>query len=104
MGNVYKVLAIDPALVADSEGYIEGFVLRKTETDTAASGQYFVDGVEFCLVGSEPKPVISEEFTTKDIAEVMPVGGGVTFNVATSAGTLNKSIINAAVKTIPNRS
>ena len=98
MGNVYKVLAIDPALVADSEGYIEGFVLRKTETDTAASGQYFVDGVEFCLVGSEPKPVISEEFTTKDIAEVMPVGGGVTFNVATSAGTLNKSIINAAVK------
>lgn len=97
-GNVHKILSIDPALVKDSDGYIEGFVLRKTETDTEATGQYFVDGVEFCLVGSEPKPVISEEFTTKDIAEVMPVGAGVTFNVATSEATLNKTIINAAVK------
>lgn len=97
-GNVHKILSIDPALVKDSDGYIEGFVLRKTETDTEATGQYFVDGVEFCLVGSEPKPVISEEFTTKDIADVMPVGAGVTFNVATSEATLNKTIINAAVK------
>ena len=97
-GNVYKILAIDPALVANKDGYIEGFVIRKTETDTAAKGQYFVNGVEFCLVGSEPKPVISEEFTTKDIADVMPVGAGVTFNVATSEATLNKTIINAAVK------
>lgn len=97
-GNVHKILSIDPALVKDSDGYIEGFVLRKTETDTEATGQYFVDGVEFCLVGSEPKPVISEEFTTKDIADVMPVGAGVTFNVTASTETLNKSIINAAVK------
>ena len=97
-GNVHKILSIDPALVKDSDGYIEGFVLRKTETDTEATGQYFVDGVEFCLVGSEPKPVISEEFTTKDIADVMPVGAGSTFNVATSEATLNKTIINAAVK------
>ena len=97
-GNVHKILSIDPALVKDSDGYIEGFVLRKTETDTEATGQYFVDGVEFCLVGSEPKPVISEEFTTKDIADVMPVGAGVAFNVTASTETLNKSIINAAVK------
>lgn len=97
-GNVTKILSLDPAVLADSNGYIQSIVLRKTETDTECTGQIFADYVEFCLVGSEPKPVISEEFTTKDIADVMPVGAGVTFNVATSEATLNKTIINAAVK------
>lgn len=97
-GNVTKILSLDPAVLADSDGYIQSIVLRKTETDTECTGQIFADYVEFCLVGSEPKPVISEEFTTKDIADVMPVGAGVTFNVATSEATLNKTIINAAVK------
>ena len=98
-GNVYKVLAIDPALVADADGYIEGFVIRKTETDTEAKGQYFVNGVEFCLVGSEPKPVVSEEYIKKDISEVMPAGSGVTFNVKTDAENLNKTTVQSAVKT-----
>lgn len=98
-GNIYKVLAIDPALVANEDGYIEGFVIRKTETDTAAKGQYFVNGVEFCLVGSEPKPVVSEEYIEKDISEVMPVGSGVTFNVKTDAENLNKTTVQSAVKT-----
>ena len=98
-GNVYKVLAIDPALVADADGYIEGFVIRKTETDTAAKGQYFVNGVEFCLVGSEPKPVVSKEYIEKDISEVMPAGSGVTFNVKTDAQNLNKTTVQSAVKT-----
>lgn len=98
-GNIYKVLAIDPALVANEDGYIEGFVIRKTETDTAAKGQYFVNGVEFCLVGSEPKPVVSEEYIEKDISEVMPVGNGVTFNVKTDAENLNKTTVQSAVKT-----
>ena len=98
-GNVYKVLAIDPALVANEDGYIEGFVIRKTETDTAAKGQYFVNGVEFCLVGSEPKPVVSEEYIKKDISEVMPAGSGVTFNVKTNAENLNKTTVQSAVKT-----
>ncbi len=98
MGNVYKVLSVDPAIVADADGYIEGFVLRKTETDTTATGQYFVNGVEFCLVGSEPKPVVSEEYIEKDISEVMPVGSGVTFEVKTSEETLNKTTVNASVK------
>lgn len=98
-GNVYKVLAIDPALVADADGYIEGFVIRKTETDTAAKGQYFVNGVEFCLVGSEPKPVVSEEYIEKDISEVMPVGSGVTFDVTTDAEKLNETTVQSAVKT-----
>lgn len=98
-GNVYKVLAIDPALVAGEDGYIEGFVIRKTETDTEAKGQYFVNGVEFCLVGSEPKPVVSEEYIEKDISEVMPVGSGVTFNVKTDAENLNKTTVQSAVKT-----
>ena len=97
-GNVYKVLAIDPALVADADGYIEGFVIRKTETDTEAKGQYFVNGVEFCLVGSEPKPVVSEEYIEKDIADVMPVGSGVTFNVKTDAEKLNETTVQSAVK------
>lgn len=97
-GNVYKVLAIDPALVADADGYIEGFVIRKTETDTEATGQYFVNGVEFCLVGSEPKPVVSEEYIEKDIADVMPVGSGVTFNVKTDAEKLNETMVQSAVK------
>lgn len=97
-GNVYKVLAIDPALVADADGYIEGFVIRKTETDTEATGQYFVNGVEFCLVGSEPKPVVSEEYIEKDISEVMPVGSGVTFNVKTDAEKLNGTMVQSAVK------
>ncbi len=97
-GNVTMILSLDPAVLADSNGYIRSIVLRKTETDTECTGQIFADYVEFCLVGSEPKPVISEEFTTKDIADVMPVGAGVTFNVATSEATLNKTIINAAVK------
>ena len=98
-GNVYKILAINPALVAGEDGYIEGFVIRKTETDTAAKGQYFVNGVEFCLVGSEPKPVVSEEYIEKDISEVMPAGSGVTFNVKTDAENLNKTTVQAAVKT-----
>lgn len=98
-GNVYKILAIDPALVAGEDGYIEGFVIRKTETDTEAKGQYFVNGVEFCLVGSEPKPVVSEEYIEKDISEVMPVGSGVTFNVKTDAENLNKTTVQSAVKT-----
>ena len=98
-GNVYKILAIDPALVANEDGYIEGFVIRKTETDTEAKGQYFVNGVEFCLVGSEPKPVVSEEYIEKDISEVMPVGSGVTFNVKTDAENLNKTTVQSAVKT-----
>lgn len=97
-GNVTKILSLDPAVLADSDGYIQSIVLRKTETDTECTGQIFADYVEFCLVGSEPKPVISEEFTTKDIADVMPVGAGVTFNVATSEATQNQTIINAAVK------
>ena len=90
-GNVYKVLAIDPALVADAD-------VRKTETDTEATGQYFVNGVEFCLVGSEPKPVVSEEYIEKDISEVMPVGSGVTFNVKTDAEKLNETTVQSAVK------
>ena len=98
-GNVYKILAIDPALVAGEDGYIEGFVIRKTETDTEAKGQYFVNGVEFCLVGSEPKPVVSEEYIKKDISEVMPAGSGVTFNVKTDAENLNKTTVQSAVKT-----
>lgn len=98
-GNVYKILAIDPALVAGEDGYIEGFVIRKTETDTEAKGQYFVNGVEFCLVGSEPKPVVSEEYIKKDISEVMPAGSGVTFNVKTAAENLNKTTVQSAVKT-----
>lgn len=98
-GNVYKVLAIDPALVANEDGYIEGFVIRKTETDTEAKGQYFVNGVEFCLVGTEPKPVVSEEYIKKDISEVMPAGSGVTFNVKTNAENLNKTTVQSAVKT-----
>lgn len=98
-GNIYKVLAIDPALVANEDGYIEGFVIRKTETDTEAKGQYFVNGVEFCLVGTEPKPVVSEEYIKKDISEVMPAGSGVTFNVKTAAENLNKTTVQSAVKT-----
>ena len=98
-GNVYKVLAIDPALVAGDDGYIEGFVIRKTETDTEAKGQYFVNGVEFCLVGSEPKPVVSEVYIEKDVSEVMPAGNGVTFNVETNAENLNGTTVQVAVKT-----
>lgn len=97
-GNVTKVLSLDPSVLADSDGYIDTIVLRRTETNEAVKGSIFADYVEFCLVGSEPQPVISEEFTTKDIAEVMPVGAGVAFNVTASTETLNKSIINAAVK------
>ena len=98
-GNIYKVLAIDPALVANEDGYIEGFVIRKTETDTEAKGQYFVNGVEFCLVGTEPRPVVSEEYIEKDISEVMPVGSSVAFNVKTDEDNLNGTTIQAAVKT-----
>lgn len=97
-GNVTKVLSLDPSVLAGSDGYIDTIVLRRTETNEAVKGSIFADYVEFCLVGSEPKPVISEEFTTKDIADVMPVGAGVAFNVTASTETLNKSIINAAVK------
>ena len=97
-GNVTKVLSLDPSVLADSDGFIDTIVLRRTETNEAVKGSIFADYVEFCLVGSEPKPVISEEFTTKDIADVMPVGAGVTFNVATSEATQNQTIINAAVK------
>lgn len=97
-GNVYKILAIDPALVAGEDGYIEGFVIRKTETDTEAKGQYFVNGVEFCLVGSEPEPVVAGEYIEKDISEVMPIGTGKEFNVVADKDALNTVSVAASVK------
>ena len=97
-GNVTKVLSLDPAKLADADGYIDTIVLRKTETDTECTGQIFADYVEFCLVGSEPQPSVSEEVTVKDIAEVMPVGNGTTFSVTATEATLNKTVVNAAVK------
>ena len=97
-GEVTKLLSLNPETLKDADGYIESFVLRKTETDTECVGQIFVDYVEFCLVGSEPKPVVSEEFITKDISEVMPVESGVTFGVTTTEQTVNTTTVNAAVK------
>lgn len=97
-GEVTKLLSLNPETLKDADGYIESFVLRKTETDTECVGQIFVDYVEFCLVGSEPKPVVSEEFITKDISEVMPVESGVTFGVVTTEQTVNTTTVNAAVK------
>ena len=97
-GEVTKLLSLNPETLKDADGYIESFVLRKTETDTECVGQIFVDYVEFCLVGSEPKPVVSEEFITKDISEVMPVESGVPFGVTTTEQTVNTTTVNAAVK------
>ena len=98
-GNVTKVLSLDPSVLADSDGYIDTIVLRRTETNEAVKGSIFADYVEFCLVGSEPKPVVSEEYIEKDISEVMPAGSGVTFNVKTDAENLNKTTVQSAVKT-----
>ena len=98
-GNVTKVLSLDPSVLADSDGYIDTIVLRRTEINEAVKGSIFADYVEFCLVGSEPKPVVSEEYIEKDISEVMPAGSGVTFNVKTDAENLNKTTVQAAVKT-----
>ncbi len=44
-GNVETILEINAAVLADSEGYISSFVIRKTET-FSVSGQLFFDYVE----------------------------------------------------------
>ena len=44
-GNVKTILEINAAVLADSEGYISSFVIRKTET-FSVSGQLFFDYVE----------------------------------------------------------
>ena len=100
LGNVVKTLELDPAILADEEGYINGFIIKKTETDKNATGQYYFDYVELCLVGSEPPIIVTEDYTEKDVSEVMPIGAGKEFSLKTSGRGDKKTTIAASLKAI----
>ena len=68
-GNIEVILEIDAATLADSEGFISSFVIRKTETFNVV-GQMFFDYVELVVADlddTEYKQNVVLDFTGTDI-------------------------------------
>ena len=68
-GNIEAILEIDAATLADSEGFISSFVIRKTETFNVG-GQMFFDYVELVVADlddTEYKQNVVLDFTGTDI-------------------------------------
>ena len=68
-GNPQTILEMDAAALADSEGYIDSFVIRKTETFNVG-GQMFFDYVELVVADlddTEYKQNVVLDFTGTDI-------------------------------------
>ena len=68
-GNIEAILEIDAATLADSEGFISSFVIRKTETFNVV-GQMFFDYVELVVADlddTEYKQNVVLDFTGTDI-------------------------------------
>ncbi len=97
-GNTAKTLKLKAAPLADGDGYISEIVIKRTHSGANKTVQLAFDYVEFCLVGSEPEPVVAGEYIEKDISEVMPIGAGKEFKLVSSEEKLNKAFVSASLK------
>ena len=97
-GNPAKTLKLKAAPLADGDGYISEIVIKRAHSGVNKTVQLGFDYVEFCLVGSEPEPVVAGEYIEKDISEVMPIGAGKEFNVVADKDALNTVSVAASVK------
>lgn len=97
-GNTAKTLKLKAAPLADGDGYISEIVIKRTHSGTNKIVQLAFDYVEFCLVGSEPEPVVAGEYIEKDISEVMPIGAGKEFKLVSYEKELNNAFVSASLK------
>lgn len=97
-GNTAKTLKLKAAPLAGEDGYISEIVIKRTHSGVNKTVQLAFDYLEFCLVGSEPEPVVAGEYIEKDISEVMPIGAGKEFNVVADKDSLNTVSVAASVK------
>ncbi len=97
-GNTAKTLKLKAAPLADGDGYISEIVIKRTHSGANKTVQLAFDYVEFCLVGSEPEPVVAGEYIEKDISEVMPIGAGKEFKLVSSEEKLNNAFVSASLK------
>lgn len=97
-GNTAKTLKLKAAPLADGDGYISEIVIKRTHSGVNKTVQLAFDYVEFCLVGSEPEPVVAGEYIEKDISEVMPIGAGKEFKLVSSEEKLNNAFVSASLK------
>lgn len=94
-----KTLKLRASLLADKDGYISEIVLKKTHSAENKDSSIGLDYIEFCLVDSEPEPEVSGVVTEKDISEIMPVGAGKEFSLASDEEKLNDVSVAASCKT-----
>ena len=97
-GNTAKTLKLKAAPLAGEDGYISEIVIKRTHSGVKKTVMIAFDYLEFCLVGSEPEPVVAGEYIEKDISEVMPIGAGKEFNVVADKDALNTVSVAASVK------
>ena len=97
-GNTAKTLKLKAAPLAGEDGYISEIVIKRTHSGVDKTVMIAFDYLEFCLVGSEPEPVVAGEYIEKDISEVMPIGAGKEFNVVADKDALNTVSVAASVK------
>lgn len=97
-GNTAKTLKLKAAPLADGDGYISEIVIKRTHSGVNKTVQLAFDYVEFCLVGSEPEPVVAGEYIEKDISEVMPIGAGKEFKLVSDEEKLNNAFVSASLK------
>ena len=97
-GNTAKTLKLKAAPLMDGDGYISEIVIKRTHSGTDKTVQLAFDYVEFCLVGSEPEPVVAGEYIEKDISEVMPIGAGKEFKLVSYEKELNNAFVSASLK------
>ena len=97
-GNTAKTLKLKAAPLADGDGYISEIVIKRTHSGANKTVQLAFDYVEFCLVGSEPEPVVAGEYIEKDISEVMPIGAGKEFKLVSDEEKLNNAFVSASLK------
>ena len=96
-GNTCASWGIDTAKIADEDGYVRGFSLKRDDTAEGNTGQYFFDYVQFLIEADIPTYEVSKEFVEKDITEVMPVGDGFGFEI--KATTFAAETTEASVET-----
>lgn len=97
-GNTAKTLKLKAAPLTDGDGYISEIVIKRTHSGVNKTVQLAFDYVEFCLVGSEPEPVVAGEYIEKDISEVMPIGAGKEFKLVSYEEKLNNAFVSASLK------
>ena len=97
-GNTAKTLKLKAAPLADGDGYISEIVIKRSHSGVNKTVQLAFDYVEFCLVGSEPEPIVAGEYIEKDISEVMPIGAEKEFELVSYEEKLNNSFVSASLK------